>query len=220
MRLKIEKGKEIIKEIIEKSKEGYYEQNKVHSPVDALMLLLNGVEIDDLDNLCKKLQIYYPQLELRDIYKITQGEYDILKNVNPVTIKTLIYNCATECLKEGKDLGSKTIAGGKINTSGFISHCLYEAKLAEELAEILGLDKDKAKTLALLHDYGRKYTHTFEHVTKGFEKLIEIGWKDEAVATLTHSFLNGGRCANCDPAEEGFYIENDGEPKWEREEDI
>lgn len=180
------------------------------------MLLLNGVNINDLDNLCAKMEEIYPQL--KDIpngaYRVTQGELGIL-NISPEIIKMSIYNCAMECLKAGKHLGTKTIADGKINTSSWISHSLYEAKLAEKLAKILGVDSNKAKTLAILHDYGRKTTHSFEHVPKGFEELIDLGWEDEAIATLTHSFLNGGRCANCDPAEEGFYLDEEGNAKWE-----
>lgn len=38
---------------------------------------------------------------------------------------------------------------------------------------------------------------------------------NEARATLTHSFINAGRCANCDPAEDGFYINSEGKPSWE-----
>ena len=218
MKLGIINGKEELSSIIEKSKSGYFETNQVHSSLDAFMLLINGVQIEDLDNLCNKLKTFYPKLDMEEIYRVTQGDFEILENVNPKILKTLIYTCAMDCLKEGKDLGNRTIADGKINTSGYISHSLYEAKLAEEFAEIFELDKDKAKTLAILHDYGRKYIHTFEHVPKGYEELVKIGWKDEAVATLTHSFLNGGRCANCDPAEEGFYIDEEGNPKWESEE--
>ena len=218
MKLNIEIGKEELNRIIEKSKTGYFEQNSVHSPQDAFMLLINGLKANDLDNLCKKLQSIYPQLEIEDIYKVTQGEFDILKHINPIAIKMLIYNCAMECIKEGKHLGNVTTPDGRYNTSSFITHSLYESMLAGELAQMIGADKNKAKTLAILHDYGRKFTHTFEHVPRGFEALVNEGWQDEAVATLTHSFLNGGRCANCDSAEEGFYIDEEGSPKWESEE--
>lgn len=189
-------------------------------PIDAFMILIKGVNINDLDNLCKKLEQIYPQLNNfpDGAYRVTQGELNILE-VSPAIIKMSIYNSAMECLKEGRHLGNKTIADGKINTSSWISHSLYEAELAANLASILGADSNKAKTLAILHDYGRKVTHSFEHVPRGFEELVNMGWEDEAVATLTHSFLNGGRCANCDPAEEGFYLDEEGNPQWRNDEE-
>ncbi len=67
MKLNIEIRKEVLNKIVEKSKTGYYEQNSVHSPKDAFMLLINGLKAEDLDNLCEKLKIYYPQLEMEEI---------------------------------------------------------------------------------------------------------------------------------------------------------
>ena len=61
------------------------------------------------------------------------------------------------------------------------------------------------------------------HVIKGYEYLYLCGLKDEAICSLTHSFLpvqidtllRGNRCANCDPAIDGFYIDSDGNGVFE-----
>ena len=116
--------------------------------------------------------------------------------------------------KNGNHLGSKTINDGKINTSSWISHSFYSSEVCSSLATILGLDKNTAKITGLLHDYGRKFDHTFSHTIKGFEALIDIGWDNEAIGCLTHSFVNGGRCSNNEPAVEGFYVNDNGEAKW------
>lgn len=205
------------KRLIIKSKMGDGKE-KIHSLPEAFMLLIKGIEKENLDNLCKELRKYYPKLTEDECYNLTQGKGQIFEN-NANVVSNIIFNCANSCLSQGKHMGNNEIAGGKINTSGWISHSIYEAQVAGKLAKMLGLNKEKAMTLAILHDFGRKSTHTFEHVTQGFDDLIKLGWEDEAVSTLTHSFINGGRCANCDPAEEGFYIDEEGQPKWEHEED-
>ena len=213
LNFKNEKYIEIANDIQTKSKQGYYETCTLHEPEDAFMLLINGQKEEDLDNLCRIIQSKCPELTIEDCYSITQGNLDLINN-QPKIVKQIIYGCAMECINSGNHLGSHTIADGKTNTSSYISHSLYEAKLARELATIIGVDGKKAETLAILHDFGRKDTHTFEHVTRGFEMLVDLGWEDEAVGTLTHSFLNGGRCANCDPSEEGFYIDEEGHGCW------
>jgi len=191
---------------------------KLHSLPEAFMMLVRGVGKENLDNLCKELKTYYPELTEEECYNLTQGEGPIFEN-NPKVVENVIFNCANSCLSQGKHMGNNEIAGGTINTSSWISHSIYEAQVAGTLAQMLGLNKERAMTLAILHDFGRKFIHTFEHVTQGFDELVKLGWENEAAATLTHSFINGGRCANCDPAEEGFYIDEQGQPKWEHEED-
>lgn len=191
---------------------------KLHSLPEAFMLLINGVGKENLDNLCEELSKYYPELTETEIYELTQGKGKVFEN-NSSVVSSVVLSCANKCLSQGKHMGTNEIAGGAINTSSWISHSLYEAQVAGKLAEMMKLDKEKAMTLAMLHDFGRKKVHTFEHVTQGFEDLVKLGWEDEAIATLTHSFINGGRCANCDPAEEGFYLDESGNPRWEKEED-
>ncbi len=203
------------------SKQG--EERQLHSPADAFMLLIKEKTLNDKDNfgdlynLLKKLNTYYPDLSLEECYELTQGRGQIFEQ-NGGVVKTVIYNCALSCLENGTTLGVRTTPDGKFNTSDWMSHCLYEAKLSGELASMLHLDSNRATTLALLHDIGRKYSHKFDHVPLGFEALIDVGWENEASAALTHSFIDGGRCANCDPAEEGFYVNQEGEACWESEE--
>lgn len=205
------------KRLIIKSKSG--ERNeKLHSLPEAFMMLINGVGKENLDNLCKELAKYYPELTEEERYDLTQGEGTIFKN-NPNIVSNVIFSCANNCLAQGIHMGSNEIIGGKINTSSWISHSIYEAQVAGKLAQMIGLDKEKAMTLAILHDFGRKKIHTFEHVTQGFDDLVKLGWENEAIATLTHSFINGGRCANCDQAEEGFYLDENGKASWMHEED-
>ena len=186
----------------------------IHSSVDALLLLIKGVSYDDLSNLCELMKKHYAslpnliELSLEDCYKLTQS--DNLSEIEKNTIAELI----SKCIKSGKTLGNKTIMDGKINTSDWISHCFYSGEVCFTLANQLGLDADKARTMGILHDYGRKFDHSFGHTIGGFETLSSLGWDNEAIGCLTHSFVNGGRCSNNEPALEGFYLDKEGNVKW------
>ena len=207
-----------------------------HSIAEAFMLLIRDVPKHDLSNLCiamKQDLKVDKKYDLDVFYRITQGEVkgleEIIKRIKGKTLEEYILDLAYGCI-EGKieiknetgenekiDALGKNITNNGINTSSWISHSLYEAKAAIRLAELKGLDREKAGTLAMLHDYGRKFIHDFSHVIKGFEKLVDVGFYDEARACITHSFINAGRCANCDAAEEGFYIDEKGIGKWEND---
>ena len=185
-----------------------------HTPGEAFFILINSIKQTDLDNLCKYISNYYHELDpslnmtIDESYKITQNlDLDI-------ETKNLIYNIAKKCIKDGLTLGTKTINKGTINTSEWLSHSIYVAEVCSTLAIHLNLDDKCAETLGLLHDYGRKNIHSFNHTILGFENLIDIGWYSEAIGCLTHSFLNAGRCSNNEPALEGFYVDNNGNPKW------
>lgn len=185
----------------------------IHLPEDAFILLIKGLSFNDLDNLCIKVQQFYSKslsktLNLDDCYKLIQSN-NLSKDD-----KNIIMNLALECLKEGKFLGNNTILDGKINTSMWISHTLHMSQSCAVLARCLNLDINKARTLGLLHDFGRKYDHSFNHVIKGFEELCDLGWKGEAISCLTHSFVKGGRCSNNEPAVDGFYLDENGNPRW------
>jgi len=101
-----------------------------------------------------------------------------------------------------------------MNTSSWINHALNASIVAKNLAQTFNVNENNASTLALLHDYGRKFTHAFNHTLKGFEELSNIGWYNEALGCLTHSFLKGGRCSNNEPALEGFYVDDNGNPNY------
>lgn len=189
--------------------------NNVHLPSDAFLLLINGIESESLSNLCnlmyKNKDLFCtPNISITsvsDCYNITQN-VELCKED-----KELILSFAIECLNNGLYLGEKTINYGK-NTSSWIGHSVYVGEVCANLAKILGLDDNIARTLGLLHDYGRKFSHGFNHVIKGYEALIELGWYDESFACLTHSFVKGGRCSNNERAIEGFYVDEEGNPRW------
>ena len=207
---------------------GYGQVGGSRTAGDAFLQLIQGVSKEDLSNLCRKLQEDFRgegELTLDACYDITQGNItgidELVQKMKGKSTGEYLMALAYECIeKDGVHLGDKTINEGKINTSSWLSHSLYEAKVAQRLAEKMGLYSEKAAVLALFHDYGRKATHDFTHVVKGFEMLTDLGWEAEARACLTHSFINAGRCANCDPAEPGFYIDENGNPAWDNEEYI
>ena len=186
-----------------------------HASIDAFFLLIKDVKFEDLDNLCVMIQKYYNslpgtiELSLEDCYKLTQSS-----NIDEIEKRTIV-DLASKCIKSGKHLGSNTINDGKINTSSWISHSYYAGEVCSSLAAELGLNEDKAKSAGLLHDYGRKFNHTFSHVLEGFYALTDLGWHNEAIGCLTHSFVNGGRCSNNEPAIKGFYVDENGNPKWQ-----
>lgn len=185
-----------------------------NSLAEAFLLLIKDIKKEDLDNLCKKIQNYYIslpspiKLSLEDCYNLTQN--DNLSDVEKETIVML----AEECIKSGQHLGSNTINDGKINTSSWISHSFFASEVCSILAYHLGLDMDKAKIAGLLHDFGRKFNHNFNHTIEGFEYLYNLGWINEAIGCLTHSFVCGGRCSNNEPALDGFYLDDAGNAKW------
>lgn len=183
------------------------EEKNIHSPEEAFFLLINGYDYQSLDNLCTLISRYY-YLDEEESYKLTQDL--TLDNEN----KKIIMNLAKDCINFGMPLGNKRVCNGKFEATSWISHCMYVGEVCENLAGALGLNKDVALTLGLLHDYGRRKDQSFKHVIIGFQLLTDLGWNSEAISCLTHSFLNGGRCANNESAEPGFYVDDEGEPKW------
>ena len=152
-------------------------------------------------------------LSIEDCFKLTQNIDTINIQATKSTMK-IIEKLVFKCLNKGINLGNRTISDGKINTSSWINHSLYAGECCAVLADKLGLDSYTAKVLGILHDYGRKFNHSFCHVIYGYEKLVDLGWNNEAIACLTHSFVNNGRCANNDAAVPGFFVDSNGSPKW------
>jgi putative nucleotidyltransferase with HDIG domain len=189
--------------------------SNVHSPGEAFFQLINGIDKKDLDNLLEYILKYY--LDLNPELNLSLNDcYDITQNLNlNKTEKDIIYSLAVKCVQDGKDLGTNVIANN-INTSSWLAHSINVAQVCKILAIKTNLDDKCAEALGLLHDYGRKYSHKFDHTILGFEELMKLGWTNEAISCLTHSFLNGGRCSNNEPALEGFYVDNLGNPKWKK----
>lgn len=178
-----------------------------HTIGDAFLLITKGLPKEDLSNLISLME--------RELNLPSEVCYNLTQNNKTISItKAKIVELAYKCIESGKTLGERTINDGKINTSSWISHVLYEGKLAKQLATKLGVNPTTAQIQGIIHDYGRKITHSFEHVTKGYEALVDEGWEEEAISCLTHSFLNGGRCASNESAEEGFYVDENGNPCW------
>lgn len=190
-------------------------QVSTHTVEEAFFLLIKEAKEEDLANLCQLVQAHYqPKLSLEECYQLTQGISNE-KLAFDKEVQSVIYNCAYQCLENGKALGNKTIKDGRINTSHWMGHCLLEGKVAGELAAKMGLDVSRAQKLGILHDYGRKISQNVDHITRGYEELSDKGWKEEAIGSLSHSFLAGGRCSWNDSPEPGFYVDEEGEPHWE-----
>lgn len=196
------------------------------TPEDAFMLLIKGEKQNNLDNLCRQLKSCFEnkkvpiELSEDECYLLLQG-----KNVGPIKVdlnlKKDILEQAYIVADNGNYMGNATTEDGKINTSGWISHSLYVARFSEVTAkevrdkQNIPLNTDSIKASAILHDYGRKIDHKLTHVTKGAESLIDQGYPNAAIATITHSFFGGKRCASNEPASPGFYMDENGQECWE-----
>ena len=79
----------------------------------------------------------------------------------------------------------------KMENTGWIDHSICVGNSAGKIAESLGLDVDKAKTLGYIHDIGKGIGEFKEHVMNGYKYIKKLGYDDEyANICLTHSYLN------------------------------
>ena len=77
------------------------------------------------------------------------------------------------------------------DTGWTIEHSICVGNTAGKIAESLGLDVDKAKTLGYIHDIGKGIGEFCEHDINGYTYIKELGYDDEyANICLTHSYLN------------------------------
>lgn len=77
----------------------------------------------------------------------------------------------------------------KLNDGPWIPHSQYVARLAENIAQKVGMDSEKAYILGLLHDIGRRNGHMeARHAWEGYLFLSELGFKEGARICLTHTF--------------------------------
>ena len=87
-------------------------------------------------------------------------------------------------------------ARGKTADDHWIDHSICVGNSAGKIAESLGLDVDKAKTLGYIHDIGKSIGEFKNHVMNGYNYIKELGYDDEyANICLTHSYLNND--VNC-----------------------
>lgn len=156
----------------------------MHNKFDCFYQLIEGIEPDVLDNLMQRMQLNSNQ-------SLTKEEcYNLLQNkAISDSKKEEILRLAYQCLDENIPLGNSLNEFG-INKSNWLAHSLQVAKLCSIIAKKCGLDDEKAFRLGILHDYGRKYDHGIKHIMIGFEKLFDLGYYEESIACLTHSFLN------------------------------
>jgi putative nucleotidyltransferase with HDIG domain len=85
---------------------------------------------------------------------------------------------------------NKTTEVAIINTHRFTRHCIMVGRIAEKIAEKLGLDAMKAYIMGCLHDIGRYQHMNGFHGLTGYEYLIKIGQCNIAQPSLTHTFLS------------------------------
>ncbi len=77
------------------------------------------------------------------------------------------------------------------STGWTVEHSICVGNTAGKIAESLGLDVDKAKTLGYIHDIGKGVGEPHNHDINGYKYIKELGYDDEyANICLTHSYLN------------------------------
>lgn len=80
-------------------------------------------------------------------------------------------------------------SGVRENPGNWGKHSVVVGKCAEAIARQCGLDADKAYSLGLMHDIGRRFgVSHFRHVTDGMDYMNRLGYPTAARICLTHSF--------------------------------
>lgn len=82
---------------------------------------------------------------------------------------------------------------GERNPGPWTAHSRHVADAARRIAErVPGMDGESAYVLGLLHDMGRRAGVTgMRHVLDGYRYLADLGYKDAARISMTHSFPTG-----------------------------
>lgn len=79
----------------------------------------------------------------------------------------------------------------KMEDAHWIDHSICVGNSAGKIAESLGLDSEKAKTLGYIHDIGKGIGDFHNHVMNGYYYLKKLGYDEEyANICLSHSYLN------------------------------
>ncbi len=76
------------------------------------------------------------------------------------------------------------------NDLGWVNHSVQVANAAKVIAEnIVELQPERAYILGLFHDIGRSFTKgEMQHVTEGYNYMMQLGYSDCARICYTHSF--------------------------------
>ena len=188
-------------------------------PYDAVIVLLKDLKYEMIDNLCNELVNYYNSNDSKYYYNKIQND-----NADE-SFRKAVLECAYNLIHNNICLGTEMVNGH--NTSSWLGHCLLEGEVCSRFAMELGLNPDIAKKMGILHDIGRKITHSFGHVWEGYKYLMKQGWVEEAICCLSHSFINNpdiseyaNRCASCEPSIDGFKVDSNGNPYYEDEKEL
>lgn len=89
-----------------------------------------------------------------------------------------------------RQYAEKLIAEAKeLNGGAWIDHSYNVARLAEKIASKANMDSEKAYSIGLLHDIGRRNgTMQARHALEGYNYLTSIGFEDGARICMTHTF--------------------------------
>ena len=203
------------------------ESSPKHTIGEAFMLLIhidNYEELDDeeknnvdkLDNFLEEIKIYYDSkgidLTLDECFNLTQGK-SIDGKVQTIddNVKRKLYELSINCIEKHGSLGKKK--EGNHICSAWMGHCILAGKASGKLAKKLNLtpeEQEQAIVNGIVHDIGRKKYHDWKHIIAGCEYLMDKGWNREAIACMTHSFLNGGRNCNNEKALPGLKFDDKG----------
>ncbi len=102
------------------------------------------------------------------------------------TEKKLNSQTAYELLTEGIITNERDLSEDK---NRWIMHCIYTGIAAGRIVERLQCDADYAKALGYIHDIGRRISHP-KHPTEGYFYMRDLGYDEEAMICLTHSFID------------------------------
>lgn len=169
---------------------------------DSFLLLISNLSKEELINLSRLLSKKL-NISINSAYNIIQDNNNYKEEIFELAIKLIVNN---------KYIGEKY--DSKYNATSWINHSINVAFATYNLANMIGLDPNYAFIYGLLHDYGRKYVHNFEHVIKGFESLVDLGYENEARACLIHSFINGKRFCLMEIADSNFYLDDNNNEKY------
>lgn len=79
--------------------------------------------------------------------------------------------------------------GYELNPGRWVDHCKNVGIAAKCIADLCGMDGEKALVLGMLHDIGRRVGPVgIRHITEGYKYAMEKGWEDVARVSMTHSF--------------------------------
>lgn len=77
----------------------------------------------------------------------------------------------------------------RMNPGPWAAHSRVAGACARRIAARSGLDGEKAETLGLLHDIGRRFgISQLKHVYDGWRYMLQLGYDEVARVCLSHSF--------------------------------